>query len=60
MIPVEEADMVALWLSSMGGVAHLAHELEQQRLSDPSESLEDARQLMPVIEQAVEDARRGL
>lgn len=60
MIPIEECDAMALWLASMGGVAQLARELEQQDLSKQDESLEDARQLMPVIEKAVEDARRDL
>ncbi len=56
---MEEADVYALWLASMGGAAMLAHELEKQRLSAEADILDDARQLMPVIEKAVEDARRG-
>lgn len=51
---------MALWLASMGGVAHLAYELEQQHLSSQEDSLTDARKLLPVIEKAVEDARRDL
>lgn len=60
MIPPEETDALALYIASLGGVAQLAGELEQQGISTPDESLEEALRLMPHIEQGVEDARREL
>ncbi len=53
MIPVEEADVYALWLASMGGVAQLAHELEQQHLITESDSLDDARRSYSQVGQEI-------
>ncbi len=61
MTRIEDLDGDAVWTVYLGavvGVAHLAAELERLGLASEDESLEDARQLRPMILEAVEAARR--
>lgn len=51
-------DATRLHVASIVGVAALAHELEELGISDPEESLDDARALRPMIFEEVEKVRR--
>ncbi len=54
------AEHERLYLAALTGDVWLAHELEALGLSDPEDSLDDAKGLSSMILEAVERARRGM
>lgn len=51
-------DLLRLGIAAVVGVPHLAHELEELGISGQEDSLDDARAIMPLVIDALEEARR--
>lgn len=44
-----QAGAMAIWMASLSGTVELARQLEIFGISDPEDSLENARQIRPVV-----------